>query len=69
MKVREDYCPYCGSTDITHEYIDLALDHQLYRLCCCEHCGHEFEQCYELSFTGMNIGDERTTWVDKDQDI
>ena len=69
MKVREDHCPYCGSTDITYESIELAYDGRLFRHFCCEHCKHEFEQWYELTFTGMNIGDELTTWVDKDQDI
>ena len=69
MKVREDHCPYCGSKDITYDCIELAYDGRLFRHVCCEHCKHEFEQWYEVLFTGMNIGDELTTWVDKDQDI
>lgn len=69
MKIREDHCPYCGSKDITYGCLGLGSHQQLYRHCCCEHCGYEFEQWYELSFTGMNIGDELTTWVDKDQEI
>lgn len=69
MKIREDHCPYCGSKNITYEGINFASGRQLYRHCCCNDCGHEFEQWYELTFTGMNIGDELTTWVDKDQNI
>lgn len=69
MKVREDHCPYCNSTDIEYGSLELTLDQQLYRRCFCPNCEHKFEQWYELSFLGVNIGDELTTWVDKDQDI
>lgn len=69
MKVREDHCPYCGSRDITYEGINVALGQRIYRHCSCNSCDHDFEQWYELTFTGINIGDELTTWVDKDQDI
>ena len=69
MKVREGHCPCCGSRDITYTSVELALGQRLHRHCCCERCGHEFEQWYELVFTGMNIGDALNTWVDKDQDI
>lgn len=66
MKIREGYCPYCGSKEIRCDSHGLTLDHQAYRHCFCMNCEHEFEQWYELTFTGMNIGDELTTWVDKD---
>lgn len=69
MKVREDHCPYCNSIDIIYGYRSLTSDQQIYRSCCCAHCGHEFEQWYKLSFIGMNIGDALNTWVDKDQEI
>ena len=49
-------CPYCNSMDIDYGCIQLE-DDMIYYPAHCNECGRDFEEWYDLTFTGHNVGD------------
>jgi len=44
-------CPYCGSEDIDYDALELEGE-SLYFPATCNECGNEFNEWYELEFSG-----------------
>jgi len=55
-KIEQGVCPYCGSVDVDYGAIEYEDDEMLYYPATCNECGREFEEWYNLSFSGHNVG-------------
>ena len=52
MKHQEGVCPICGSMEITYDSSDIDGNVYYYK-CCCDKCNATFNECYDLTFIGM----------------
>lgn len=55
-KIEQGVCPYCGSTKIEYNPMELEDDYVYYTASCYE-CKRAFEEWYKLEFAGHNVGD------------
>ena len=61
-KIEQGVCPYCGSKNVSYGVGDLNPDGILYP-CACKDCHRFFDEWYELTFVGDNVGADMDTWV------
>lgn len=59
-RIEEGVCPYCGGSDIDYGSVELE-DEMICYPATCNSYGRRFDEWYNLSFVGHNVGNDLDT--------